>query len=156
MGWIRRRHSTAVWRTVAQVWLLFVSFGTVSGASATELGLITGSEGGTYHRFGQDLKKLVKPGGINLRVYPSKGSVENILAIHQRSEVQMGIVQSDVLAFIAGLQSNPALNGIARNTRMVFPLHARRFTSSGAARSPASTTWRAGASPSAGKEVARM
>jgi TRAP transporter TAXI family solute receptor len=103
--------------------MLLVCFGAVSAAPATELGLITGGEGGTYYQFGLDLKKLVKPGGINLRVYPSKGSVENILAVHQRPGVQMGIVQSDVLAFIAGVQSNPALKGIARNTRMVFPLY---------------------------------
>jgi len=66
---------------------------------------------------------LVKRGGINLSVYPSKGSVENLLAVHQRPGVHMGIVQSDVLAFIAGVESNPALKGIARNTRMVFPLY---------------------------------
>ena len=112
-------------KMIAQgVSMLLVCFGAVVAASATdELGLITGSERGTYYQFGLDLKKLVKPGGINLSIYPSKGSVENLLAVHQRPGVQMGIVQSDVLAFIAGVQSNPALKEIARNTRMVFPLH---------------------------------
>lgn len=90
---------------------------------ATDLGLITAGENGTYYQFGLDLKKLVKPRGINLDVYSSRGSVENIFAVHQqRPRVQMGIVQLDVLWFVAAQQSNPTVTQIARNTRMVFPL----------------------------------
>jgi TRAP transporter TAXI family solute receptor len=95
----------------------------VSISSATELGLITGGEKGTYYQFGLDLQKLVKQSGINLNVYNSRGSIENIYAVYQRPGVQMGIVQSDVLAFIARVQSDPALKRIAKKTRMVFPLY---------------------------------
>ena len=56
-------------------------------------------------------------------MHPSKGSVENIFAVYQRPGVQMGIVQSDVLAFVARLQSDPALTRIAKKTKMVFPLY---------------------------------
>jgi TRAP transporter TAXI family solute receptor len=35
----------------------------------------------------------------------------------------MGIVQSDVLAFVARVQSDPVLSRIAKKTRMVFPLY---------------------------------
>jgi TRAP transporter TAXI family solute receptor len=35
----------------------------------------------------------------------------------------MGIVQSDVLAFVARVQSDPVLKKIARKTRMIFPLY---------------------------------
>jgi hypothetical protein len=48
------------------------------------MGLITGGEKGTYYQFGLDLQKLVKPAGINLTVYPSKGSIENVFAVYQR------------------------------------------------------------------------
>ena len=110
-------------RTVAlSVSILLIGFA-ASAASATDLGLITGGEKGTYHQFGLDLQRLVKPGGINLRVLPSKGSVENMEALYHKPGVQLGIVQSDVLAFVAGLPSNPALAQLARSTRMVFPLH---------------------------------
>jgi len=43
--------------------------------------------------------------------------------VYQRPGVQMGIVQSDVLAFVARLQSDPVLTRIAKKTKMVFPLY---------------------------------
>ena len=91
--------------------------------AAEELGLITGGEKGTYYQFGLDLQKLVKPTGVNLTVHNSKGSIENVFAVYQRPGVQMGIVQSDVLAFVARVQSDPVLSRIAKKTRMVFPLY---------------------------------
>ena len=100
--------------------LIVVSVGV---GSAQDMGLVTGSEKGTYYQFGLDLQKLVKTSGINLAVYPSKGSVENIFAVYQRPGVQIGIVQSDVLAFVARLQNDPVLTRIAKKTKMVFPLY---------------------------------
>jgi TRAP transporter TAXI family solute receptor len=97
--------------------------GSVGVGSAQDMGLITGSEKGTYYQFGLDLQKLVKTNGINLSVHPSKGSVENIFAVYQRPGVQVGIVQSDVLAFVARLQNDPVLQRIAKKTKMVFPLY---------------------------------
>ena len=97
---------------------------TASGAEpAGELGLITGSEKGTYYQFGLDLQRLVKQAGIDLSVYPSKGSIENVYAVYQRPATQMGIVQSDVLAFVARVQSDPVLKRIAKKTKLVFPLY---------------------------------
>jgi TRAP transporter TAXI family solute receptor len=92
-------------------------------AAATELGLITGSEKGTYYQFGLNLQSLAKTAGVALSVHPSKGSIENVYAVYQRPGVQMGIVQSDVLAFVARIQSDPVLKRIAKKTKMVFPLY---------------------------------
>jgi TRAP transporter TAXI family solute receptor len=94
-----------------------------SAGAAEDLGLITGGEKGTYYQFGLDLQKLVKPSGFDLAVHPSKGSAENIFAVYQRPGVQLGIVQSDVLAFVARVESDPVLKRIAKKTRMVFPLY---------------------------------
>jgi len=91
--------------------------------SAGELGIITGGEKGTYYQFGLDLQRLVKQIGIELSVYPSKGSIENVYAVYQRPATQMGIVQSDVLAFVARVQSDPVLKRIAKKTKLVFPLY---------------------------------
>lgn len=91
--------------------------------AAESLGLITGGDKGTYYQFGLNLQVLVKPQGIDLTVYPSRGSVENIYAVFQRPGVQMGIVQADVLAFVSRIQTDPVLKRIAGKTKMVFPLY---------------------------------
>lgn len=89
-----------------------------------KMGIVTGSDKGTYYQFGLDLQKLVRQqGDIGLTVNTSKGSIENVYAVYQRPGVQLGIVQSDVLAFISRLETDPTLNKIAKKTRMVFPLY---------------------------------
>ena len=92
-------------------------------AFAVEMNLMTGSEKGTYYQFGLNLQALTKTNGINMSVYPSKGSVENIYAVYQRPGVQVGIVQSDVLAFVARVQTDQTLQRIAKKIKMVFPLY---------------------------------
>jgi TRAP transporter TAXI family solute receptor len=92
-------------------------------ALAADLGVITGSEKGTYYQFGLNFQTLGKPNGINVTVLPSKGSIENIYAVYQKPGVQIGIVQSDVLAFVARVQSDPSLQRIAKKIKMVFPLY---------------------------------
>jgi uncharacterized protein len=103
--------------------LLLVGISCASVAAATELGLITGAENGTYHQFGHDLRRLVKPSGINVTVHPSNGAVDNVFAVSQRRGIQLGIVQSDVLAFVADQAASAAVSRVARNVRMVFPLY---------------------------------
>ncbi len=96
----------------------------ISGiASAVDLGLMTGSKTGTYYEFGLNMMEIVKKYGIDLNVYDSKGSVENVYAVYKRPKTQMGIVQSDVLAFVLKLETNATLKHIASKTKMVFPLY---------------------------------
>jgi uncharacterized protein len=92
-------------------------------SAAVEMGLITGSEKGTYYQFGLNLQRLVKSSDIDLNVLTSKGSVENVYAVFQRPGTQMGIVQGDVLAFVARVQTDPVLKRIAKKIKMVFPLY---------------------------------
>jgi uncharacterized protein len=118
----RGKHPVTQWirACLMAVTLIVVSIGV---GSAQDMGLITGSEKGTYYQFGLDLQKLVKASGINLSVHPSKGSVENIFAVYQRPATQLGIVQSDVLAFVARVETDPVLKRIAKRIKMVFPLY---------------------------------
>ena len=90
---------------------------------AVDLTIMTGGAKGTYYQFGLNLKELVKSKGINLKVVNSTGSIENLYAVYQRPYTQMGIVQSDVLAFVARVQTDPVLKRIAKKTKMVFPLY---------------------------------
>ena len=99
----------------------------VSGAGAAaapaDLGIITGGEKGTYYQFGLNLQALAKQHGLAIAVHPSRGSIENIHAVYERPGIQLGIVQSDVLAFVSRVQSDPVLQRIAKKTKMVFPLY---------------------------------
>jgi hypothetical protein len=94
-----------------------------AAVAATDLGIITGGEKGTYYQFGLNLQGLGKQHGVNLSVYPSRGSIENVYAVYQRPQTQLGIVQSDVLAFVSRVQTDPVLKRIAKKTKMVFPLY---------------------------------
>lgn len=101
---------------LAVIFLNSVSF-------AVPLGIITGGKKGTYYQFGLNFKELVKAHDFQMSVYNSTGSIENLYAVYKRPRTQLGIVQSDVLAFVARLQTNPVLKRIARKTKMVFPLY---------------------------------
>jgi uncharacterized protein len=90
---------------------------------AVDMGIVTGGEKGTYYQFGLNLQRLVKEHNINLTVSTSKGSVDNIFAVYQRPATQLGIVQSDVLAFVARVETDPVLKRIAKKIKMVFPLY---------------------------------
>jgi TRAP transporter TAXI family solute receptor len=87
------------------------------------MGMVTGGPTGTYYQFGLNLERLVDEKGIKLTVANSKGSVENVFAVYKRPNTQMGIVQSDVLAFVAKVQTDPVLKKIAKKIKMVFPLY---------------------------------
>ena len=92
-------------------------------AEPVQMGIMTGGPKGTYFQFGLNIQQLLKTDGIELRVDNSSGSVENIYAVYQKPNTQLGIVQSDVLAFVSQVQTNPVLQRIAKKTRMVFPLY---------------------------------
>jgi TRAP transporter TAXI family solute receptor len=110
-------------RVAFLVWAATVAIAIPGVLWASDMGIVTGSEKGTYYQFGLNLQQLVKDKNIALNVYSSKGSVENIYAVFQRSGVQLGIVQADVLAFVSRVESNPMLQRIAKKTKMVFPLY---------------------------------
>ncbi len=102
---------------------LLIFFFSVSSVQAVTMSIVTGSTKGTYYQFGLNLAQLLQPHGIDLKVVPSNGSVENIYAVFKRPNTQLGIVQADVLAFVSRVQTNPVLKQIAKKIRMVFPLY---------------------------------
>jgi TRAP transporter TAXI family solute receptor len=112
-----KRHLAALGAVVV-AGMVFAGF-----ASAFEMNLMTGREKGTYYQFGLNLQQLAKTRGIELGVQPSTGSIENLYAVYKRPHTQIGIVQSDVLAFVTRVQSNPMLVQIAQKTKLVFPLY---------------------------------
>ena len=90
---------------------------------AVKLAIMTGGAKGTYYQFGLNLQEFSRSKGFTLQVNNSTGSIENLYAVFKRPYTQMGIVQSDVLAFVARVQTDPVLKKIASKTRMIFPLY---------------------------------
>jgi uncharacterized protein len=120
---IGERLSASVKRLMESVAILLLCGGMAGAVAAADLGLSTGVERGTYYRFGQDLRQLLKPNGINITVHASNGAIDNVHAITERPGVQLGIVQSDVLAAIAGQHMTPAIQPLGDGVRLVFPLY---------------------------------
>jgi len=110
-------------RLLGFIVVIFLVITIASVGFAQDMGIITGGKKGTYYQFGLNLAQLVKPSGINLSVYNSNGSVENIYAVYRRPRTQLGIVQADVLAFVTKIQTDPVLKRIAKKIKMVFPLY---------------------------------
>ena len=110
-------------KTILSILALSVAMITAGSGYGQEMGIITGNKRGTYYQFGLNLAQLVKHRGIKLNVYDSAGSVQNVNAVYKAPGTQLGIVQSDVLAFVAKIETDPVLKRIASKTRMVFPLY---------------------------------
>lgn len=106
------------------VWLAMVL---LPGPKAAEtgadgLGIITGDRQSTAYRIGMDLKALAARDDIQVTVYDSSGSVENIYAVYQRPGNHLGLVQTDVLGFVSKVKSDPRLDLIAGRIKWVLPL----------------------------------
>lgn len=91
-------------------------------SQSAQLGIVTGGSTGTYIEFGKDIQKLLARHGIGLDVHTSKGSLENVFSVYELPKAQMGIVQSDVLAYISTL-SSPKAQQVASKMRLLFPLY---------------------------------
>ena len=107
-------------RLLCVVGLCCFSFSALS--EDIEMGIVTGSEEGTYYQFGQDMSKLVAQHGIKLNVLPSRGSFENMVAIYDSRSIQLGLAQSDVVLFM-NMFGEPKVQEIAKEINVVFPLY---------------------------------
>jgi hypothetical protein len=116
-------------KSIVRFALTLLCVGMIAGLSYAksddfvQMGMVTGGAKGTYYQFGLDLKQLVEKYGIKLDVAHSNGSVENIFAVYKRPKTQIGLVQSDVLAFVAKVETDPELQLIAKKIKLVFPLY---------------------------------
>ena len=114
-------------RVIVMAWVMLSLIGAMPAVAAEDeqdfLGIITGDMKSTAHQVGMDLKTLVKRFNIHLAVFTSSGSVENIYAVYQRPGNHLGLVQSDVLAFVAKVRTDPRLKLIADKIKWVFPLY---------------------------------
>lgn len=112
----RRIHAIPKWVAALAICAM------ATGVSAADLGLITAGEHGTYYQFGQDLRRLLRPHGINVVIHSSNGAADNVRALVERPGVRLGIVQSDIVAAVTDQPPNAATAALADGMRLIFPL----------------------------------
>jgi TRAP transporter TAXI family solute receptor len=97
----------------------------VAAANQGTVSIISGGIGGTYIRIATDLAAVLDA-GENLRILPiaGKGSMQNIHDILYLKGIDLGIVQSDVLAYIKRERLYP---GIEQRLRYVTKLYNEEF-----------------------------
>ena len=97
----------------------------VASANQGTVSIISGGIGGTYIRIATDLAAVLDD-GENLRILPiaGKGSTQNIHDILYLKGIDLGIVQSDVLAYIKRERLYP---GIEKRLRYVTKLYNEEF-----------------------------
>lgn len=113
-------------RTVFAAALLFCAASALLWAApawaAEPIGLVTGPKTGTYIAIGRDVAAVAAKAGVEVEVKPSEGSVDNIKRINSKENAGLGIVQSDVLGFLARSQKADTRR-MAADLRMVMPLY---------------------------------
>jgi hypothetical protein len=106
--------------------LLPLLTGVCGHAAGLQHNIVTGTENATYFRIGSDLATHVAPeAGIELRVLPSKGSVENIKRLRDEPGTKLALIQVDVYEAykdLAASGNREALRIIAP-LRVVLPLY---------------------------------
>ena len=113
-------------RLTSQILCLSAAFMLAGSAAADDFlaQIMTGSSTGTYIKFGKQISDLVgEKANMSLGVRESEGSLQNIEAVFQEKNVQLGIVQNDVLRFLTATRGNAAARRMQRLTRIAFSLY---------------------------------
>lgn len=114
-----RLKSSATWALLGAS----VCFANPSVGHAEEaIGMVTGSQTGTYIRIGKDIAEVASQYDLEILVKKSDGSLHNIKRMASKENAAFGIVQSDVLGFLMRSDS-PSAKKTAKRLRMVFPLY---------------------------------
>jgi uncharacterized protein len=94
----------------------------VPQATADVMGMVTGSQAGTYFEFGEEIATLAGKAGVPILVKESEGSIDNLRRLASPENAALGIVQSDVLGFVTRLH-DPETRRIAAALRLIFPFY---------------------------------
>ena len=107
----------------------------VARANAGTVGVITGGVDGTYVRVAADLAAVLDDGD-RLRVLPilGKGSVQNVSDLLYLRGVDLGIVQSDTLAYLRQARLLPGADGSIRALAKLYDEEVHVLARAGVAR----------------------
>jgi TRAP-type uncharacterized transport system substrate-binding protein len=91
----RLRFIIAVLAAVVLIVAIWMAIAALSPMPPRTVTMATGPEGGAYHEVGKRYRELFALQGIELRLIPTAGSVENLAQLRDpRSNVQVGFLQS--------------------------------------------------------------
>ena len=97
----------------------------ITDVNETTVGIITGTVSGTYVQFGSDLSNVLdSTGKLRILVALGKGSLQNVEDILRIRGMDLGIVQSDVLAYI---KKQGLFPGIENKLQYVTKLYNEEF-----------------------------
>jgi len=104
--------------------LAFLLLATAANAQDFARTILTGEPGSTEMRIGRDIGDLAATCGITVNIAPSAGSLENVLGVRQRQNVQFGIAQSDVLEYLSTFAAeDPAVARAMLGLNIALPLY---------------------------------
>lgn len=113
------------WLLVVAAALIAPAIVAISSGMAEDkraMGMVTGSESGTYIQFGKQIAEIAAQEGIDIIVKTSGGSLDNVRRIRSTENAALGIVQSDVLGFIQK-SDDPELKQFVRYLRLIYPFY---------------------------------
>ncbi len=101
-----------------------------ASSAKADLTITTGSESGTYFRFGNEIAEVAAGVGVRVKVVPSAGSIHNLERLlgyegpKEGEFYQLAIVQADVLSELRRhAKGQPVLERIVDNVKTVMPLY---------------------------------
>jgi len=86
------------------------------------IGMVTGSNTGTYIKFGQHIADVAKQNKVFVEVKTSEGSVDNINRMNSKENAGIGIVQSDVIEMLRASSNRDDIKN-AEQLRLIAPLY---------------------------------
>jgi TRAP transporter TAXI family solute receptor len=79
---------------IAVLWAIIDALNLMPPSTVT---MVTGPEGGAYHAFGERYRNILARSGIELRILPTAGSLENLNKLNDpRSGVKVGFLQGGI------------------------------------------------------------
>src|SRR5262245_30662650 len=126
--WLGRAAGAPRWHDMAFVLAalaLVATSGEGIAQSLSDMSILTGAKGGTYHRFGTDISDLIKARcGKTVRVRDSAGSLDNLQRLRSDQSTQMAIVQQDVLDYARqSSRVDSRIKELIEKFKYVHPLH---------------------------------
>lgn len=120
-----RRIATALQLATAILTSAMACAGAVEAQAMRDMSILTGADGGTYHRFGRDIATVLKKVcRADLDVRPSQGSLENLDRLQNEPFAQLAIVQQDVLDYVLlNKGRSPTVKKYVDSFRYVLPLY---------------------------------